>query len=489
MSRFAFEPLDHRIHFAADFSAAINFAPLGSHRVPGMLLDYGVPYGVRRGGLTYGWSSDVTADAVDRNIASVSQRNDTFIAMNQGGSHEWDMKVANGNYKVSIVAGDPATPNEHMAISAEGTFVIAGYTRVTKRWLEGSATVAVTDGKLTVQGTMAADKINSIVIQQTTDPVTVPPLTQKTPITGKLTWTHGVDDPVTRIEAATQTLNNKMYVFGGFINGVYQPTKRCDVYDPATKKWTRIADMPLGTNHAAITTVGTKIWMAGGYTARPGTTRLQDIGTTNVMIYDPATNTWSTGPSLPTRIASAGMVDINNKLYIFSGEHPDRSDRHECYTLNLAHPSAGWTRIADIPQGRTHFAIGVVNNEVYIFGGWVGIDANAICLNTAYKYTPATNKWTKLPNLPLQRSHLSPNSFVANGRMYMLGGEFEWNHELTDVLEYNPATSTYRHLTPLPVARASGVAAYINNQFIFSGGKDSQEAGGFFGDTYIGTFS
>ena len=39
------------------FSAAINFAPAGAARAPGLQTDYGAMYGVRRDGLSYGLGS------------------------------------------------------------------------------------------------------------------------------------------------------------------------------------------------------------------------------------------------------------------------------------------------------------------------------------------------------------------------------------------------------------------------------------------------
>src|ERR1700712_2814056 len=74
------ESLENRELFHAPFSASINFAPLNAPRAPGLLTDYGATYAVRRGGLEYGWSDDVQAFAVDRNITRI-QKNDTFISM------------------------------------------------------------------------------------------------------------------------------------------------------------------------------------------------------------------------------------------------------------------------------------------------------------------------------------------------------------------------------------------------------------------------
>ncbi|MDB5326246.1 MAG: Kelch repeat type 1-containing protein, partial [Phycisphaerales bacterium] len=206
---------------------------------------------------------------------------------------------------------------------------------------------------------------------------------------------------------------------------------------------------------------------------------------TNVWVYHTTTNTWTKGPALPVRRASAGMALVNNKLYFVSGEPIDHvSDSKDVFVLDLAAQSCGWKSVASIPEGRTHFGIAVVNNKIYVIGGQLNIDANATFLKTAYSYDPATNKWTRLADLPSPRSHLSPNTFALNGKIYSFGGENIFNHELNLSLVYDPATNKFAQLTPLPALRAAGAAGFVGGHIVFTGGKNN----GFFSDTYIGTF-
>ena len=143
------ESLETRKLFHAELAAAINFAPLSAPRAPGFLTDYGAVYGVRRGGLSYGWSSDATANAVDRNATPV-QRNDTFIAMQQGGDKTWNLGVDNGEYEVYVCAGDPTQVNDRMAITVEDSVAVSGVTKGARKYLEGTVDVNVTDGNITI---------------------------------------------------------------------------------------------------------------------------------------------------------------------------------------------------------------------------------------------------------------------------------------------------------------------------------------------------
>jgi N-acetylneuraminic acid mutarotase len=304
-----------------------------------------------------------------------------------------------------------------------------------------------------------------------------------TPIAG-VDWGRVADAPVGRVEPETAVVGGKLYAFSGYSDDSWQPTRRVDRYDPVANTWTRLNDMPIGITHAAVSVVGSKVWFAGGYAERVGVYGQQDIAITTVKIYDTATDTWSDGPSLPQQRGSGGMGLINNKLYFTSGEKRDRTNVTETWMLDLDNQGAGWQSRAPIPQGRTHFGTVVIDDQLYIMGGQLSIDADSTYLSSAYRYNPANDSWTQLANLPLAMSHYSPSTVVHDGKIYLLGGEYQFNVESTQVLEYDPVANSYRTLSPLPVARAAAMAGVIDGKLIYSSGKHN----GWNRETYIGTF-
>ena len=105
------------------------------------------------------------ANAVDRNATSV-QRNDTFIAMQQGGDASWSIAVPSGNYSMYIVAGDPSASGDRMQITAQGQIVLSGVTKRSRQYLEGTAIVNVNNGQLKISSGPDAvnNKIDYVVI-------------------------------------------------------------------------------------------------------------------------------------------------------------------------------------------------------------------------------------------------------------------------------------------------------------------------------------
>ena len=148
---------------AADVRAHVNFQPAGSPVPTGYVADAGAVFADRGNGLAYGWDLSTASLARDRNsAASADQRYDTLTSMQRSGSGSvWELAVPNGTYTVHLVAGDAGGYDSTYAIAAEGVTVVAGKPMSSVRWFEGTKTVTVSDGRLTL--TNAAGSANNKV--------------------------------------------------------------------------------------------------------------------------------------------------------------------------------------------------------------------------------------------------------------------------------------------------------------------------------------
>jgi hypothetical protein len=156
------------------FSARVNFQPSSAPTPSNWLIDSGEIYAARLG-KTYGWNVDVSSTSRDRNdSASADQAHDTLIHMQKVGTENarWEMAVPNGTYEVRIVAGDPAYWDSVFRIAVEGVVILTGNPSSNNRWLEATATIVVTDGKLTVSNGSNADNNKINVIEITSVPAT-----------------------------------------------------------------------------------------------------------------------------------------------------------------------------------------------------------------------------------------------------------------------------------------------------------------------------
>ena len=166
---------------ATGFSAHVNFQPAGAAVPSGYVADTGAVYGSRGNGLTYGWAV-ANPYAVDRNSSlSKDQRYDTVAYFQKTNTPAvWEVAVPNGSYQVHIVSGDPSWTGDTQRVNVEGALAVNFTTNSTTRWVEGTVTATVTDGRLTV--TPASGAVNAKI-----DYIDITPVTNvKTPLGGSL---------------------------------------------------------------------------------------------------------------------------------------------------------------------------------------------------------------------------------------------------------------------------------------------------------------
>jgi hypothetical protein len=252
-----FEPLERlesRTLFHGDgFSVNVNFQPAGVTVPDGYIADTGLVYGDRGNGLTYGWSADNTANTRDRNSPlSKDQRYDTLIHMQKPGPvMQWNIAVPNGDYTVHIVSGDATAIDSNFRINVEGVLVVNGKPSTNNHWVEGTKTITVKDGKLTV--TNASGSSNNKICFIDVDAV-APPVTD----TGPDSIEMSTPDPsasernldpgairFTRTGPLDQDLTVNYFVTGTAISGTdYQPISSSIVI-PAGQKSADLTITPI----------------------------------------------------------------------------------------------------------------------------------------------------------------------------------------------------------------------------------------------------
>ena len=149
------------------FPLKIDFQPATAPAVAGWVIDSGLAFG-KRGAQLFGWNAAVTAGVRDRNLIS-DQRRDTIAHMQQGGANStWEVAVPAGTYLVRVVCGDAAYFDSTYRVNVEGTLVVNGKPTTGSRFVEGAATVVVSDGRLTLRNATGAvnNKICSVEIEK-----------------------------------------------------------------------------------------------------------------------------------------------------------------------------------------------------------------------------------------------------------------------------------------------------------------------------------
>src|ERR1700687_326135 len=143
--------------------------------------------------------------------------------------------------------------------------------------------------------------------------------------------------------------------------------------------WTSGAPMPTPVYYPATGVLKGQIYIVGG-----GVT--YTTYTSDVQIYNPVTNTWSTSVPFPTvSIAATGAV-VKNILYIFGGSDGVTTS-NAVWAFNPT--TKTWSSKTPMPTARSGAVAVVVKNIVYVINGY-----NNGFLTTVESYNPLTDTWT-----------------------------------------------------------------------------------------------
>jgi N-acetylneuraminic acid mutarotase len=285
-------------------------------------------------------------------------------------------------------------------------------------------------------------------------------------------WQTVSNSPIARVEGPAAVANNRFWVFDGFIDSSLHATNRVDVYNPALNLWSQAASMPVALTHFTPAVDSNVVWIAGGFVGQnPGP------ATNSVWKYDVIANTWSAGPSLPAARGSGALVIVGRKLHFFGGFLPDRqTDSSNHWVLSLDGGTT-WSNAAAFPDPRGHFTGQVLNGKIYAFGGAHGHDVSSTDVARVDCYDPATDSWTRLPDMPSPRSHAELGAFVLNNRVIMIGGRNNTAsiNTMPDVSEFDPASNTWVALPPLPVSLVSCGAKAVGNKIVVANGGQNYD--------------
>jgi N-acetylneuraminic acid mutarotase len=141
---------------------------------------------------------------------------------------------------------------------------------------------------------------------------------------------------------------------------------------------------------------------------------------------------------------------------------------HLKYPTCISQVLLPWSTAAPSPIKRYEAANAVVNNKLYVLGGYFNSSIQATRRSDVYN--PATNTWRQLRNMPLPITHAGVA--VDGNTIYMAGG-FVGDHPgsiTAKVFKYNVTSNMWRQGPSLPAPRGAGGLVRLGRELHFFGG-------------------
>jgi len=262
-------------------------------------------------------------------------------------------------------------------------------------------------------------------------------------------------------------VGNRFYLVGGAGTG-----KSLEIFNPTTYTWSLGAFLPVALSRFQAVEYQGYLWVAGAFEEVGGQ---QLVPASNIYIYDPLTNRWFEGPTIPEnrRRGAAATVVNDGKIYIIGG-NTDIAQGGAVPWLDVYDPATdSWTELPDAPSARDHFEAVALNGNIYAISGRQSGGAQGLynpVLETVDVFNVNTGIWTTLPapaNLPTPRGNASVVPF--NDEIFVIGGEIDdapVQDALSTTESFDPQTNTWTPRADLNFER-QGTQAIASGEGIF----------------------
>ncbi len=252
-------------------------------------------------------------------------------------------------------------------------------------------------------------------------------------------WTALTPLPEKRTEAAAALVDGWIYLIGGFTpKGI---SDRVLALNPQTGTWEEKSPLPVPLHHTTATAAGGRLYVIGGFYSG----RWMPVATT--YEYDPAMDAWTEKAAMPTARGGLAADVIDGKIHVVGGAVREffrlvNTGAHEVYDP----ASDSWSTLPALPTPRDHLTATAFEGRLYVFGGRVNVDYNHN-LAVVEAYDTKTRAWTTKSPLPTARSGIT--SRVVNGRIHVFGGE--WGEGTFRENEaYDPGRDRWAAMAPMP---------------------------------------
>ena len=298
-------------------------------------LQFGsVPFAQRAAnGVPVGYSilGDTSTAPAGYSLAEVLKTGDIWTSKASMPTARWSLAASTVNSRIYAIGGISSSGGRSSTVEQYNPFDNSWATKASMPTARNGLGTAVVNNKIyAIGGDNGAVWISTV---EEYDPAND-------------TWATKASMPTARDLLTTAAVNNKIYAIGGRSSSGLNVNEE---YNPSANSWVTKASMPTGRYGLASAVVNNKIYAIGGSTG------------STVEEYDPANDTWAAKASMPTARANFAAVSFNDRIYVVGNGD----------TLIYDPATNLWSTVglAPMPTNRSWIAASAVNGRIYTLGG------------------------------------------------------------------------------------------------------------------------
>ncbi len=287
-----------------------------------------------------------------------------------------------------------------------------------------------------------------------------------------LTWSGTKSLPPKSAEAAASAVyNGKVYLFGGLLYDTEQNSTL--IYDPASDSWSTGANMPTARYFPSAAEAGGKIYVVGGAKLQSGSSVSQTV----CEVYDPSSDSWTTAAPLPAALRGHSAVSANGNVYVLGGK---TGSTFNSTVYQFVPGSGSWSSFSTAPFSAAYgtAVFSSSENTIYYIGGLIDDTSSAASyLGKAYSMNASSGTWeSDTYSMPFPISNFGAAMDPSSGLVYLVGGVFYSGGELPfpDIQIFDTSSHIFISGTlpilPGPQSRFNNCAAVVSGKLCLVSG-------------------
>ncbi|XP_034470851.1 kelch-like protein 33 [Hippoglossus hippoglossus] len=237
-------------------------------------------------------------------------------------------------------------------------------------------------------------------------------------------------------------MDGKLYVIGGcYFYAKDNIMKSAHSYDPVQNSWKRLADMLEFRSNFSVVALERRLYAVGG-------DKEIDSNVHSVEMYNPDTDSWSFVQPLDRTLSGSAVTVVDGGIFVSGGF----DCRYVCLaSMFLYHPQRGTTYLADMAHDRAQHCMEALRGRLYVTGGVCNLRAFYTNQQACEVFDPVTDSWTALASLPVP--HVGAASAVLEEKIYILGGYCQDDYSESGLVHrFDPCTQRWENMGKLPGA-------------------------------------
>ncbi|WP_412028963.1 NPCBM/NEW2 domain-containing protein [Deinococcus yunweiensis] len=245
-----------------------------------------------------------------------------------------------------------------------------------------------------------------------------------------------------------------------------------------------IKAQPVGVSEAQGEMVGGKLYVFGGFDSLKSCC----TPTNRAQVFDPATNTWTPLKAMPgTGVTHTGMATDGTNIY-YAGGYVGKVAADGTWSGQIFGTTDAWiytpasntySRLPNLPTPLSAGQLEYLNGKLHYFGATNPERTEDLGDHYVLDRAAGAKVWTRAATMPHPRQHMG--SAVIGGKIYAIGGQTGHDEMLKTqsfVDVYDPATNTWTAAAPLVPARShiANSTFVLNGRIVVAGGEPRHNA-------------